>query len=202
MEIASIRHSVGNANRGKKFDDARINKMHAHRPPSSYGHPQSEERKIQIGKESSERWKDPIFRKCVIEKGSATKEAKGLIVPRKYLTSWKFYWREANWISGFIYCKEKNLHLKGLCRDHIVGRKQGFLLGIFPEILRHPLNCQVITLSENSKKARNTADEKQPDILIEKILNYMGNYPQHEHAKFLAEEYLKGKRWKHEQNLV
>ena len=43
-------------------------------------------------------------------------------------------------------------------RDHIFGRKNGFVLGVFPEIIRHPANCQIITHSDNIKKSLKNGD--------------------------------------------
>jgi hypothetical protein len=40
----------------------------------------------------------------------------------------------------------------GVCRDHILSVHEGYKLGINPEILSHPANCQFLTNSDNCKK--------------------------------------------------
>jgi hypothetical protein len=193
MRDPAKRYAAGKANRGKKFSDERRAKMGmAH--IGKLGHSPTEERRNQIGKESSERWKDPSIRKRIIEGGRLTKEAKGLITPHSQLSPWKRYWQASSWLSSYEYTTEKNLMLRGLCKDHIVGRKQGFELGIPAEILRHPENCQVISTSENTKKARRKADPLQPQLLFERIMKYNGDYPHHEYVTRLVGEYLRGKR--------
>lgn len=52
-------YECGKTNRGKKFDDDLIYRMHGHRIPESYGrrsHQILEDERIKIGKESSIRW--------------------------------------------------------------------------------------------------------------------------------------------------
>lgn len=188
------RMSAGNANRDKKFTlERRANMAAAH--VGITGHSPSKRRRREIGKEASIRWQDPVYKRNIIEKGTRTKELQGKIVPRSKLPEWKFYWREANWISGFKYTNKKNLREKGLCRDHIVGRKQGFDLRIYPEIIRHPANCKIILWADNTKKARRTPDETQVPLLFERILTYSGNYPEHHHAVDLVKKYISGERW-------
>jgi len=195
MKDPHRRYVSGNANRDKKFSKELIQRMHAHRTPSTYGHTPSEQRRKEIGKESSKRWADPDIKRRIVEGGRATKEAKGTIIPRSMISPWKIYWQQAGWKASYRYTQELNLQERGLCRDHIVGRKQGFLLGIFPEILRHPENCQVITLSENSSKARRKADPTQPDLLMSRIMEYKGDYPEHNLVVSRVIDYLEGKRY-------
>lgn len=59
----------------------------------------------------------------------------------------------------------------GVVRDHIYGRKNGFHNKVFPEILRHPCNCQVITHGENVSKGHRN---KNLEELFRKIKLYDG----------------------------
>ncbi len=119
MQDPHRRYVSGNANRDKKFTEERRAAMAAAHLGLKYASPSPKRRK-EIGKQSKKNWQNPDFRKRVIEGGSATKVAKGLIIPRSRLPDWKFYWREANWKFGFQYTIKTNLRDKGICRDHIV----------------------------------------------------------------------------------
>lgn len=189
-----LRYSAGSANRGKTFSPERIASMHSNRMPESYARPVSVARKQLISIQSSENWKDLEFRKRVVDKGRKTKEQKGLITPQHLMPIWKIYWNAANWKSKFNYGTIEH----GFCRDHIVGRRQGFENGIFPEILKHPENCQFLTISENSKKARKAANPIEIENLFNRIKNYNGNYPDHHHVIVLLNRYINGERWRKE----
>lgn len=189
------RFKVGSGNRGKKFSKERVKKMHAHRSKDSYSHAPSKERKVKIGKESAARWADAEYARNIVERGIATKIAKGSIIDPKLNSDWKIYWRLANWDRHFRYTEMQNLLALKMCRDHIVGRKQGFENAIFPEILKHPENCQLLSISDNSKKARRIPNSEATDALFTRILTYSGNYPKHHRAVELVNYYLAGGRW-------
>lgn len=186
-----LKFAVGSANRGKKFSEERIRSMHSHRSSESYARTVPAERRKSIGAQSKKNWQDPSFRKAVIEKGRKSKEERGLITPRDKMPAWKIYWNAANWKRSFDY----GFYEKGQCRDHIVGRRQGFENGIFPEILRHPENCSIISISENSKKARRPANHEEINLLFKRISMYNGNYPDHHLVVHAVEKYLNGERW-------
>ena len=152
------RYNCGNSNRNKKFSEDRIKKMHENRTFESYSHKHTEETKKVIGLKSSLKYKDIEFR----FRYRKNMEERGLYIPLKDKSNYEIYKVEANWIRKMwdLYDLTKieiyNSYLKnsstGLVRDHIYSRLDGFKNSIFPEILRHPCNCQLITHSDNVKK--------------------------------------------------
>ena len=81
----------------------------------------------------------------------------------------------------------------GVVRDHIISKITGFKLLVFPQILRHPCNCQIITHSENSSK-RSKMIIKLED-LFEKIIYYTGNWKEQQQCLLLITRYKNGDRW-------
>lgn len=61
------------------------------------------------------------------------------------------------------YNKNKN----GLVRDHKYSRGSGYKNSVFPEILRHPSNCHLISHSRNVQLARSGNDDL---ISLEQLL--------------------------------
>ena len=53
---------------------------------------------------------------------------------------------------GMYTAPNRGNNFNGLVRDHMVSIFYGFENSIPPEIIRHPANCQLLILSENSKK--------------------------------------------------
>lgn len=159
------RYKAGSANRGKKFSKEHIQKI-------SEGHkglkhpPHTKKQKKLIGKWSKEKFLKPGY----WERVRKVYEEKGLWIPIKYKSEYKLYCKISNWrlrmfdllpdemitklkqLGVFHYKTNKN----GLVRDHIFSRMDGFYLGVFPEILRHPANCQLLTRLENISKGRNS----------------------------------------------
>ncbi|GAG15411.1 unnamed protein product, partial [marine sediment metagenome] len=89
---------------------------------------------------------------------------------------------------------------KGVVRDHIFSRNSGFILKVFPEILRHPCNCQILTHSANVKKK--SSNNKYVDLdqislfdLFLEIKNYEEIWFEQDITIKKIEEYKKGKRW-------
>ena len=78
------------------------------------------------------------------------------------------------------------------------GRKSGFDKKVFPEILRHPGNCQLITHSNNIKKSKSNNDcVITLENLFERILLW-GDYEEQELCLSLIEKYKNGERYKKE----
>jgi len=63
---------------------------------------------------------------------------------------------------------------KGVSRDHLFSVYDGFKIGIPPEILRHPANCQLIPHSENQKKHRHSSITLSE--LLDRIKQYDNTY--------------------------
>lgn len=88
---------------------------------------------------------------------------------------WKLYRERCNFkftqddiskIPGVELLQEHGMYSinnkKGVVRDHIFSIRQGFLQNVDPTIIRHPANCQFISIIENTKKGANcyiTLDE-------------------------------------------
>ncbi len=93
--------------------------------------------------------------------------------------------------SGVFNCRTNK---DGVVRDHIYSRKHGFDNLVFPEILRHPCNCQVLTVSSNSSKRANSWISLNE--LFSLIENYTGNWVEQNLVILLINEYRNGSRWK------
>lgn len=171
------KYKAGSANRGKKFSAERIEAMHGHRDSSSYSHPHSDESKRIIGLKSSEKWTDE-YKKRQYELGVATNR----IIPDDMRTDFEIYQRESHWIKRMWDLVEgselvqklgtfnPNNNTSGCVRDHRISKTDGFKLGLFPEILRHPVNCQIISHSENSSKGEKSSITARE--LIDNIRTY------------------------------
>lgn len=196
------RFMAGKANRGKKFDQARIERMHANRTYRTTPH--TNESKILIGKKSSEKWTNDYK-----VKHRKRFEELGYWIKLEDKEDSEIYFKESNWIArmfdlfasdilkevGVFNCKTNK---KGLVRDHILSRFHGFTHGVFPEILRHPANCQLITHSANvKKKSKRYVDRSDLTLeeLFDRIYSYTGEWHEHDVAIERIEQYKNGNRW-------
>ena len=199
----------GSANRGKKFSKELVERMHSHRTAESYSKPHTEQSKEKIGKKSKEKFTEEYkqkFRKKM--------EDTGQWIPLDKKTDYEVYFSESGWnkpLFDCLYNENKNLieshgifntfnNTKGVVRDHAFSRKSGFDLGVFPEILRHIENCQIITHSNNVKKnvSKNiNSDSITLEELIDRITNTKYNdWEEQEICLAKIKEYKSGKRWK------
>ena len=198
MSNEEIRFKAGSANRGKKFSKERIIKMHGHRTKESYSRPMSEETKKLIGEKSKEKWS-----LVYAEKYRKTMEDRGYWTPRHLKTDYEIYFAESNWVHNMYSIIEQiDNSIKQKVRDHIVPRWVGFNYKIFPEIIRHPVNCQIISNAENIKKGFDDRNyemeywEEKINKLFYDIQNYSGKYWfEHEQAVKFVNHYLNGFRW-------
>lgn len=165
----------GSANRDKKFSEERIFKMHAHRSFESYSRPHTKESKELIGSKSRIRLLNPDYALAFRQ----TMEERGHWIPLSEKTIFENYWKQCQWIARmFDIIPNDNMHLgvycsfsnsKGAVRDHKFSIKTGFDLKVFPEILRHPANCAIITHSDNIKKRFTIKDSLILDELFDLI---------------------------------
>lgn len=185
-ENPEYRYKVGASNRGVKFSEDRIKRMHENRTSESYRHyPSAEVRKV-ISQKSKEKWTDDYR-----EKHRKTMEDLGYWTPKSQINPYRLYYKESNWVERMIdYFDSQSLenlklygifsktNSKGFVRDHIVPRKIGYEYNIPPCIMRHPANLQFISHAENVAKGfldrRLTAEEKECIInsLLERILTF------------------------------
>ena len=171
--------------------------------------PHTIEEKLIIGFHSKQRMNLPEMKLKI----RLANEKAGRWTPLAELDSKKVYFKEANWIERMFdklqdvddLLKLKNLGVfnarlnkQGIVRDHMYTRRSGFLNGVFPEILRHPCNCKLLTNSENIGKKDddyNDKDSQNLKILFEKIQNYSGTWKEQSLVLELINKYLNGERW-------
>ena len=207
MRDPTQREMAGRANRGKKFSPELVHRMHVGRSPESYSRPHTDEAKVLIGKKSAEKW-TPEYRRRHRQK----MEEIGRWVPLEEKPAYAVYSKEANWVASmldFVSIEETGLlktlgmwHFSsnrgGVVRDHMYPRRSGFEARGFPEILRHPCNCQVITHSENVSKAQKGKKDREDqtlDQLFTRIEEFSGDWPEQATCVALISSYRQGSRW-------
>jgi endogenous inhibitor of DNA gyrase (YacG/DUF329 family) len=208
-----FRHKVGAANRGKKFSPERIKACHAHRSAESYSRPHSEESKKIIGEKSKAKWT-----KEYRIKHRQKMESSGYWIPLQDKSDFEIYYKEADWTERMfdLITDKKQIKLlkkhgvfhninntSGVVRDHMLSRRTGFDLGIFPEILRHPSNCQILTAKQNISKKKTRyidADHLTFQELFDRILNYKQVWHEQGLCENLIKDYLKGSRYERKNN--
>jgi hypothetical protein len=206
---------IGNQHRGIKRSQESIRKqkstttMNGSNLPGRYSH--TEEDKIRIGKLSAAKFEDSEYRKKlpkILAKMIATKAKNGVGVSYEEMPDFRIYQKESNWITNMIsYLSKEDFELfksagffhptknkNGVVRDHRVTRKTGFINGVFPELLRHPCNCKIRYLKENSKKGC-----RLDDFLIEELFiliqNYTEDWREQQDCLQRISQYQQGERW-------
>jgi hypothetical protein len=83
---------------------------------------------------------------------------------------------------------------KGVVRHHKLSRKDGFDNGVFPEIMRHPENCAIISHADN---VRENFRKSIVDIneLLSKIEGYENPWTEQELCLQKVKEYRNGNRY-------
>ena len=202
-----LRSECGKSNRGVKFTQARIDSMHAHRTPESYSKPHTEDTKRKIGTKSREKFTDDYR-----ENYRTKMELGGHWVQRDQKADFEIYYSAANWNQRLWDVVESELtntlgvfhptkNSKGVVRDHMYSRKSGFENGVFPSILRHPANCQIITHSANVKKRVSRYIDKNAltlDEVFNRITTYKHSWHEQETCLLDIKRYLNGERWTNE----
>jgi hypothetical protein len=176
----------------------------------SSGHTESTKKKI--GLKSKEKFTENYYKKI-----RKINEDRGLWIPKNKKNDYVFYRELSNWknlvinenIIGYEKLKiykmydKNNRNKNSLVRDHMFGRKNGFNLGVFPEIIRHPANCQIISHSENIKKSKKDYDSViSLDELFDKIKNWSFFYEEQEKCLIFVEIYEKGIRYSKENYIL
>ena len=208
-----FRYKAGTANRGKKFSLERIKACHGHRSSESYSRPHSAQSKKIIGEKSRAKWTEEYR-----IKHRQKMESSGYWIPLQDKSDFEIYYKEADWIERMfdlitdkkqikLLAKHGVFHnvnnISGVVRDHMLSRKTGFDLGIFPEILRHPSNCQILTARQNISKKKTRyvdADHLTIDELFDKIESYTGNWAEQELCRNLILAYKDGQRYERKNN--
>ena len=169
------------------------------------GRRHKEDSKTLIGTESSAKWTDEY--KINHRK---TMEELGHFVRLEDLSDYEVYVRIADWQEKMwdrCSCSEKTLlkehgifnttsNRKGVVRDHKYGRRAGFDNDVFPELLRHPVNCELLLISDNTKKRFHNNDTSiSLDQLFNDIKNYTGVWAEQKFCLSLINKYAKGVRY-------
>lgn len=199
---------AGSANRGKKFSEERCRNMGISKLGKP-GKPHSEKSKALIGQKSKERMGTAEMKYRI----RSANEISGRWTSLEKTDSKKIYFKEANWPRKMFDTLDKEDDLeklkslgvfnaktnpKGVVRDHSYSRRSGFLNKVFPEIIRHPCNCQVLTHSENIKKKDEKyidKDTQSLDELFSKIEIYSKDWFEQEKVLRLITLYRSGERW-------
>ncbi len=204
------KENCGKSNRGLQRSKEFIENWHkTQNTPGYVKPPMSNETKQKIGKSSKERMTSPKM----ISHIRKINEDLGNWVPINEKTNFEIYFKSANWIYrmwdliedsaqldllktfGIFNCRTNT---KGVVRDHIFSRKDGFLIGVFPEILRHPCNCQILTHADNVAKKKNRYEDRSDielEILFEKIQKYTKFWSEQDLVLSLIQQYKEGQRW-------
>jgi hypothetical protein len=196
MQCETVKKAAGSANRGKKFNPDRVKKMHGHRTKDSYSRIHTEETKQKIGLLSSEKWTEEFkqkFKKRMIENGQWISEAdKTDYEIYAALSNWvKPMWNLFESVEGGVFNAKTNP--KGSVRDHILSRMDGFDMHIWPELMRHPVNCQIIRHSRNASKRRKS--EQSYEELKQKIIEYNKDWFEQDICLQRLKEYDAGNKW-------
>lgn len=202
MANDEVRQKVGSANRGKKFSEERICRMHGHRTRDSYRHYPSDIVRAKIGNKSKEK-----FTPEYLEKVRKKNYASGVWIDPSTKPDWEIYKKESNWkermydiLGCFDVWHYKN-NKNGLVRDHIFSRWEGFCFKVFPELLRHPANCQLLRHGDNVRKMfaerrQLLSDPHRIELLFENILHYDKEWNEQELCCQFINRYRNGERWK------
>jgi hypothetical protein len=171
--------------------------------------PPSQETKKKIGEKSKLKFNEEYLKKV-----RKINEDRGVWIPLEKKDEYKFYKRLSDWRYqvlnentvgidklklGELYDK-KNRNKDSLVRDHMYGRINGFLNGVFPEIIRHPANCQIISHIDNIKKSKNKNDSIITlNYLLERIKKWNINYEEQEICLIFVKKYEEGFRFNKEE---
>ncbi len=169
--------------------------------------PHTEATKIKIGLKSAAKW-TPEFKKQY----QKTMEDLGHRRPLSEVPAAEIYYRLASWTKGMWNlgsASEKELlteygifnsctNKTGVVRDHRYGRWVGFYNNVFPELLRHPANCEIMTRSDNCRKFHKGDQSLTLVELFILIENYSESWHEQDLCLTLIQQYRNGDRYKQE----
>jgi hypothetical protein len=168
----------------------------------------TEESKKLIGEKSAKKFTNEYKKRLRI-----LNEERGNYIKLNEKNDYLFYRDVSNWdglilsndIIGIEKLKQNSFYSKdnrnrdALVRDHMYSRRCGFDNGVFPEIIKHPANCQIISHSDNIKKSKSNWDcIITLDELIDRIINWKAVYIDHIECILFIQKYLKGERYNKE----
>lgn len=196
LEDEDKRKKCGDSNRGKKFSPERIHKMHGNRSKESYSRPMSDETKKKLAITSSIRFTDD-YKKKQREK----MESLGHWAPLDEKPEYEIYFALSDWVHHMYSLVEVDNSIEDKVRDHIIPRWVGHKLRVFPEILRHPENCQIISRADNARKGNKDKKislevwEQRVHSLIDKILSYEKEWVEQLAAIESCRKFINKSKW-------
>lgn len=203
-ENPEYRTAVGKANKGKRFSQELIDKMHSERSSESYGHQGnlSTEARKTISESSIARFHDEDFKK----KFRGIMEKNGTWIPLDQKTEFEIYYKDSDWICNmFDFMSKEDLNKikevgtfnakankNGLVRDHIISRVTGFNLKIPAVLMRHPANMQILSHKVNARKGhldKKLNEDQNKELLVE-LINKIKTYDKHWIEKEICDDYI------------
>jgi hypothetical protein len=192
----------------KKQRKATIIKKYGQWPKPNH----TEETRELIGKKSKEKFTQE-YRNKMYE----TMVNRGYWIKKEDLDDYKHYYRLAEWDKTILSHSPLGMQLlndtgmynsfgntKGVVRDHRYSRKSGFLNNVYPEILKHPCNCELILHVDNIRKHHSNkvnSNSLSLNELFDLIENYSGNYEYNTKCLELINLYKQGGRYSKENYL-
>lgn len=162
----------------------------------------TESTRKKIGKKSKEKFNKPGY----MDDFRKTMEDRGHWTPLNQKDNYQFYFDLADWDKFAMKNLDESSKLlfysdvKKFVRDHMFGRLAGFEYEVFPEILKHPVNCQIISRSDNLRKRRNCEYDSVLTLneLFGMIEGYDKPYDNQDLCLFLIFCYRNGARYRRE----
>lgn len=200
------RNAVSKVHKGKKLSDKQRKAISS----SQKGRASTitDESRVKIGIKSKEKF-TPEYKKRIRENA----EKYGHVISLKDKDDYLFYRECADWVEKmFNYIKNEDQLNKlqkfgvfnpktnkdGVVRDHMYSRRSGWENGVFPEILRHPANLDILFNIENiKKKVKGNRDSDTISLLdlFKRIKQFDQKWFEQDRCIFLISKYENGDRY-------
>ncbi len=153
-----LKLSISKVHKGKKLSDNHKKILSDKMIGNTRGRDFSVEIRKKIGQKSSEKFTDEYK-----NKQKKTRVQSGFWLSDALKSDYKIYRIFSAWDSYLWHLAEdkqikalgvfnSKTNRNGLVSDHKLSCKEGFMAGIFPEILKHPVNCDILTHADNRSK--------------------------------------------------
>ena len=207
MDTTEIKNKCGSANKNKKFSKERKKNM----SNAQMGHKpyfvMTDDIRLKIGTGSKNKFTDEYHKNM-----RKQMENIGKWIPLNKKNQYEIYRELSNWNNRMfdLYYIENiqllkmygifnaKLNKNGVVRDHMYSRRSGYNNMVFPEILRHPCNCRIVTHYDNVKFAHSNSisdDYISLIILFERILNFDKEWHEQDVCISLIEKYKNNERF-------
>lgn len=186
---------------GQKKDWRAKHCMECHPHTSFLNRTHTTETKLLIGNASKDRFTEKY------QKNFRTKmELLGKWLPISQMSDYRVYYHLCEWqqrmfdivVLGVELLQEfgvlnSRTNPLGVVRDHRLSRMDGLVLGVYPAILRHPCNCEVIQHKENVKKGSSSSIDI--NTLVVEIRAYQKYWFEQDKCLALISKYEKGTKF-------